>query len=147
MELLARAFIPKKIESQNKFAFSGCKTFYSKKHKRNMQINFRYIAYRDSWYKALLLLGQPKSKCTKNEKRLIEIISVRKRRLDDGNLRGGAKPIPDGLTKLGWIYDDSDLYIKSSYSQVTCSQSELYDKEMTIIKIYSLTEQEYKDYK
>lgn len=60
----------------------------------------------------------------KREKKLIKIISYRKRLLDYGNLVGGAKPIPDALVALGWLWDDSPEWSEVVYEQVKVKNGE-----------------------
>lgn len=55
-----------------------------------------------------------------------------KRELDYGNMVGGCKPILDILKKLGYIWDDSPMFIKEKYLQAKNIYS---DSSDTIIKI------------
>jgi hypothetical protein len=48
---------------------------------------------------------------TPKEKRTVNIISYRKRRLDPDNFEGGLKPLIDALKKRNLIYDDHEKYI------------------------------------
>lgn len=95
-----RWFIPKKIESQNKFAYSHWRKY--QKYARQWEDSIGWIM-RDSTLPASF--------------RNIYILSIRKRLIDEGNLVGGAKPLPDALKKFGWIVDDSPKWCKIKYEQ------------------------------
>lgn len=97
---MASYFIPKKIESQNKFQYS---------HWR------KYSKYKKNWHWAIrLILGTSKNK---TDKKHIKIMSIRSHMLDEGNLIGGCKPIPDALQSFGFIVDDSPNWVKIDYEQ------------------------------
>jgi hypothetical protein len=92
-----------KVESQNKSTFGHWRT---------------YRRYRDKWLVALrnrLVPRHARPDCPME----LRITSVRQRLLDDGNLVGGAKPIPDCLVRLGYIHDDSPKWLKVAYEQLT----------------------------
>lgn len=71
---------------------------------------------------ALALMGERSSLygASTRDRRHVTIKSIRPRRIMDvANLVGGAKPVPDALTKCGLIYDDSDEYVSIEYHQDT----------------------------
>ena len=73
-------------------------------------------------------------------KRLIKITSVKKgRHYDHANLVGGAKPIPDVLKALNWIFDDSPKWCIVDHFQVKPAKGE---QEGTWIEIYEEIEDE-----
>jgi len=65
----------------------------------------------------------------REEKKDVEIVSHRSRRLDKDNLYGGAKQLIDALTYFGLIKDDSPKYCNLTVSQ------ELSNNEKTVITI------------
>ena len=84
--------------------------FYKKKYSFKSLNNFTH-AHWSTWFKYNKLwkrdLGYVVGHGDSPEiKREVIITSVRKRDLDEDNLKGGAKPIPDCLKKMGWIKDD-----------------------------------------
>lgn len=134
LTLIEAVAIPFKTLSQNKFQHTGV-TVYSKKKKRNIKFNKAYMVYRDTIYDLLALyLGSPKKKAGKADLRMVDIISARGRMLDDGNLDGGAKPWLDGLTRLGWIYDDARSYCRCRLDQI--QMPKIY--RCTIIRIWAV---------
>ena len=93
--------IERQIPSQNEFQYSGWRKY---RRERNM------------WYTLLrskLIPRQPVDR-----KMAAIIVSYRPRLLDMGNLVGGAKPIPDGLKRLGYIRDDSPEWFTAEYRQI-----------------------------
>lgn len=111
--VIAAWTIPRRIESQNKFQWR----------------HWRYYAtYRKSWGKVLALIA---GRSTCEEFRRVRITSHRVRLLDEGNLVGGAKPIPDALVALGWLVDDSRQWCKVEYVQTRCAKKD----ERTVIEI------------
>jgi hypothetical protein len=53
------------------------------------------------------------------------IISYRTHLLDFANLVAGAKPIPDILKTLGYIYDDAPRYFSCVYEQHQCPAAQV----------------------
>lgn len=66
------------------------------------------------------------------EPRFVEIalLSYRIRLCDYANLVGGAKPIPDALILLGYLWDDSPRWFKASYEQHQVAKGD----ERTVIR-------------
>lgn len=96
--------IRRRIPSQNA---------YSNKH-----FKFGKSAYakeRDHWHALLRAAVRPKEPPTHKVNMVIK--SYRNRLVDDANLRGGAKAIPDCLIKLGYLKDDSVKWFFSDYEQ------------------------------
>jgi hypothetical protein len=97
-------FIPEeraKLESQNKTQWAHWTAYHH---------------YATKWRNALTLcLGRCSS--PPDGKMKVTIASFRSRLLDQGNLVGGAKPIPDALKHLGWIKDDTPDLVDIAYSQ------------------------------
>lgn len=139
MRLLKEAYLPIEIKSQNAFQWS---------HWR------KYAGYKNRLFKTLRLFlgsgdiseeeytveaGQLKKhrKVCKREKRRVEIIRIKKqgqRDFDDANLRGGAKPIPDGLKEFGWLVDDSNEWVHVDYDQKT--QKEMNCPPGAVVRVY-----------
>ena len=77
----------------------------------------KYHAIKKSWLYALrAALGTAPATLGRSPRR-VEIIAWRSREMDYANLVGGAKPIPDALTRLGWLVDDSPQWMVCSYEQ------------------------------
>ena len=86
----------------------------------------RYRKYKQDW---LLLITSIFGQGHHHEKPRTIRLTVRhdsKRKLikDYGNLVGGAKPVPDCLTKLGWLKDDSMQWFWCDYRQEVCTGKE-----------------------
>ncbi len=112
--MIVRAKIPRKIRSRNEF-MRGSK--------------WKYINEKKAWLHNMhYILGSPSSPPIGMAYCLIE--SVRGRLLDEDNLIGGAKPIPDCLKQLGFIKDDRPGTFKCKYVQRLKNKGE---KEHTII--------------
>jgi hypothetical protein len=103
--------------------------------------NPKYQAYNKKCYNMMsLMLGRPDRGYNKNTKKFVRIIRYyNTRRYDQGNLEGGAKPIPDALKKLGWIKDDFVEYYKGECTEkkadVTGTMLLLYDYEPMLINV------------
>lgn len=52
----------------------------------------------------------------------IHIISYRNRFVDQANLIGGSKPLPDALVRLGYLRDDSLKWMEATYQQIKCTK-------------------------
>jgi len=120
--MIKECFIPKKVESLNKFIFgAGSRIIVSSRTKR-FTINRAYTKYRNSWYNNIFALIQtPDQKC--QSKAIVEITFYKKgQKYDFENFVGGCKPILDALTKLGWIVDDNDKWIEVKYAQLSAKQ-------------------------
>jgi hypothetical protein len=99
--------IPRKVPSQNNTQY---------RHWR------AYTKERDIWFTLLRAQLPPRNPPTVRMK--LTIRSYRAKHLDYGNLVGGAKPIPDGLVRLGYIKDDSPTWLDSAYHQEIVPKSE-----------------------
>lgn len=88
----------------------------------------KYTAERDIWYALLRCRLVPKAPA---ETRLMKvgIVSYRVRLLDLTNLWAGAKPVPDGLKRLGYLVDDSPKWCDLTVTQQKCIKAE----ERTVI--------------
>ena len=74
-----------------------------------------YAKERDMWF---LLLRQALVPRAREQRKVSLVIrSYRTRLCDAANLVGGAKPIPDALIRLGYLYDDSPRWMQCSYEQ------------------------------
>lgn len=75
-----------------------------------------YRKYRIKWHTALkiYLYQRPEPQ---DRKMLVRIISLRGRLLDEGNLIGGCKPIPDILQRMNYLKDDNPKWVKVYYDQ------------------------------
>ena len=100
-----RLTIKRGILSQNHF-----------NNKRGMGAKFAYSADRDDWMVWLRTGLTPKARVQQHTR--IRIESYRARLLDDANLRGGAKPIPDCLIRLGYLWDDHPKWMHADYFQL-----------------------------
>ncbi len=74
-----------------------------------------YAKERDLWFVLLRRALVPKPR----ERRRVSLVirSYRTRLCDAANLVGGAKPIPDALIRLGYLYDDSPQWMQCAYEQ------------------------------
>ena len=124
--VLVWAKIPRRLESDNKFKWSPW---------------YVYESYKKSWYRALgLMFGAPKPNqsvsvlqtAMPTPKRGVLILSLRRRQLDQGNLVGGAKPIPDWLVKALWLVDDDPDNVEVCYAQRKVSRLE---DELTVVAV------------
>ena len=97
---LVHAEIPFKVESLNKFTTGHWRKWHAYKKKLQNALSFR-IGWGD----------KPETM------RYLKIESVRTRLLDDDNLRGGAKPIPDIFEKKHWIKNDTINFVHVTYEQ------------------------------
>lgn len=93
--------LTRKVESSNKFQW---------RHWRF------YANYNKAWLRELT--QALKANVTAERFHRVHIVSYRKMMLDDANFRGGCKPIPDSLKKLGYIVDDNDKELLVTYQQV-----------------------------
>ena len=116
MKSVAAMEVPKLIQSNNNFVRAHWT---------------RYQKYKKEWFEVIgwLLRRRPSPP---DRKMRIVITSRRKILLDDDNLRGGAKPIPDALKKLNIIRDDSPEWFQAEYRQEISAQ------ESTTIEIYEV---------
>jgi len=97
-----RWFVPQKIESDNKFKFAAKW--------------WAYRRYASRWYHILsMVIASAPLEVTSYAR--VRIHSLRARLLDEGNLVGGAKPIPDYLVKAGWLVDDCPEWCRVTYTQ------------------------------
>jgi hypothetical protein len=74
-----------------------------------------YTKERDHWLILLRAQLRPITRTTYPVRAVIH--SLRGRLLDYGNLVGGAKPIPDALVRLGYLYDDAPRWFTCDYFQ------------------------------
>jgi hypothetical protein len=74
-----------------------------------------YTTERDAWF--ILLRAQLPPRQPVAEPVRIVLHSFRTRLVDFANLVGGAKPIPDGLIRLGYLKDDSPRWFACDYHQ------------------------------
>lgn len=96
--------IPKRIESQN---------VYNQWHWSKRAGNGRN-SEKMSWYWSIL------SACGKRLRKpyfAVYILSFRKRLVDDGNLKGGCKPLVDAIVDAGLLKDDDVKSCKIHYYQ------------------------------
>ena len=70
---------------------------------------------RDAWYALLRVQIVPREPV--KVPREMRITSYRKVLIDYGNLVGGAKMLPDGLIKLGYLWDDKPQWLTCEYLQ------------------------------
>lgn len=115
---MIRIVIPRPIQSQNAF------------HYRHWR---KYTQDRNNWLLYLRYYLPPRYAPPSHHVRLT-IISHRTRFLDDANLRGGAKAIPDSLKRLNYLRDDSIKWMHCDYEQRKCKQTE----QRTEIVIHNL---------
>lgn len=95
-----RLVIHRRIPSQNKSQYAHWSS---------------YCTERDTWF--VLIRAQLPPRQPVDQPIRIALRSYRTRLVDYANLVGGAKPIPDILTRLGYIYDDSPRWFYCEYSQ------------------------------
>lgn len=81
-----------------------------------------YVREREAWF--LLLRAQLPPRRPPEHPVRIALRSYRLRLVDFANLVGGAKPIPDALTRLGWIRDDHPRWFFCDYSQIQVPRAE-----------------------
>lgn len=81
-----------------------------------------YVKERDFWLALLRVQLRPRLHRPDHAVRC-RVVSLRVRLLDYGNLVGGAKPIPDGLKRLGYIHDDSPAWFTCAYEQQRVPQA------------------------
>jgi hypothetical protein len=93
----------------------------------------KYARERDTWMALLRAQLTPRNPPT--VKMRMRIHTYRKRKLDYGNLVGGAKPIPDCLVRLGYLKDDSPDWMECAYAQTVVPKGE----ERTDIEIWPAT--------
>ena len=123
--LIISKFIPKKIESLNKFI-----------NRRGRSGNYAYKKYRNAWFIAIGYIMRTNQEIV-DDYRYVEIVRYCKRKIRDyENLCGGGKPLPDGLVKYGWLKDDSMKWAKIDYTQELIGKSG--HEEGTQISIYKL---------
>jgi len=90
-------------------------------NKRGMMGSLVYKRERDVWY--CLLRAALRPKVAPEHLVRVRIISFRSQLLDFGNLVGGAKAIPDGLTILGYLKDDKPKWFHCDYEQRKCPRA------------------------
>jgi len=98
-------------------------------NKRGIMGSMVYKKERDVWYALLRAALKPKDRPIHLVQ--VKIISFRSSLLDFGNLVGGAKMIPDGLIKLGYLFDDAPAWFYCEYEQRKCPRN----SECTIIHL------------
>ena len=103
---LVNIFIQKKIESGNKYTYQfgrgAC---------------WAYKKYKDGWEAILgYVMGSPQTPC--EVKRVVKILSIRKRLIDEDNLRMGCKCVVDAVKRLGWLKDDSPKWVEITVRQI-----------------------------
>ena len=81
-----------------------------------------YAKERDVWY--VLLRAQLPPRLSPEVPVRMALRSYRSRLVDFANLVGGAKPIPDGLIRLGYLKDDSPRWFHCDYVQTTVPKAE-----------------------
>ncbi|MBA3938210.1 MAG: hypothetical protein H0X38_12160 [Planctomycetes bacterium] len=81
-----------------------------------------YTRERDTWF--ILLRAQLPPRDPPAYPVRMYLRSYRNRLIDFANLVGGAKPIPDGLVKLGYLRDDSPRWFTCDYLQFQVPKSE-----------------------
>jgi hypothetical protein len=81
-----------------------------------------YAKERDLWY--LLLRAVLPPRLPPEVPVRLALRSYRTRLVDFANLVGGAKPIPDGLVRLGYLKDDSPRWFHCDYCQLQVPKSE-----------------------
>ena len=90
-------------------------------NKRGMGGSLAYKRERDVWY--CLLRAALRPKVAPEHLVRVRIISFRSQLLDFGNLVGGSKMIPDGLTILGYLKDDKPKWFHCDYEQRKCPRA------------------------
>lgn len=98
--------IPGKVESLNKL------------HGMHWAARRRY---NQTWF-AKMVLAAGRNHTPAKGKRWVTFTVSRARRLDFTNMVGGLKPVEDGLTKLGWIENDTPDLIQATYNQRLCKK-------------------------
>lgn len=81
-----------------------------------------YAKERDLWF--MLLRAELTPRPPPDEPVRLVLRSYRTRLVDYANLVGGAKPIPDGLVRLGWLRDDSPRWFHCDYFQFQVGKAE-----------------------
>lgn len=74
-----------------------------------------YTKERDAWMVLMRVQLRPIRRVVVPMRAVIH--SLRGRLVDYGNLVGGAKPIPDALVRLGYLYDDNPRWFTCDYQQ------------------------------
>lgn len=112
--------VPKKIQSLNKYMYKKATgSFWQIKKEKEL------------WEKLLrYTISTPAGICT--QKRVLKIVSIRKKLLDYDNLVGGSKIIIDALRKMGWMVDDNDQWLAREYIQ---RKKEKNEEERTILEL------------
>jgi len=100
---LIKKYFPLDVLSGNKFTY---------------RTRFTYVNYRNKWYRELLVLSLRSRKRVKRRVEIVRYIPKGCREYDLGNFIQGCKPIPDGLIKRGYIWDDSPKWVDISYKQI-----------------------------
>ncbi len=99
--------VPRRVPSQNRSQYSHWNA---------------YRKERDAWFVLLRRHLPPRAPVSVPVRLLIQ--SFRTRLIDYANLVGGAKPIPDGLVRLGYLKDDSPEWFTCSYEQHKVTKEE-----------------------
>ena len=82
-----------------------------------MYAHFRkYMQERDAWMITLRVRLRPRTPPTGKVR--IRITSRRGKLLDFGNFVAGCKPIPDCLSRMGYLRDDKPRFFECEYVQV-----------------------------
>jgi len=89
--------------------------------------------YKETWMAAVGFHWHRQSK-KPDVRRMVTIVSHRRKILDDDNLRTGCKPLVDVLVELNLLRDDSPEWVKVFYVQHTISHNPE-DKPYTQITI------------
>lgn len=76
-----------------------------------------YMKVRDEWMVYLRVRLAPRAR-PPAVKTFLRITSRRGRLIDYANFIGGAKPIPDCLTRLNYIHNDSPAWFECDYHQL-----------------------------
>lgn len=99
--------VRRRIPSQNAAQYSHWRT---------------YTKERDTWF--ILLRAQLPPRRPPEHPIRMQLRSYRTRLVDYANLVGGAKPIPDGLIRLGYLKDDSPRWFHCDYFQSQVAKAE-----------------------
>lgn len=115
-----------KVESYNKYRYAGWQKVYGYKKKwdKILGLIIHSNPHSDYVYEKKRAFPKTAAGTVDTSKKHLTIISIRKRLItDEDNLRAGTKPIPDCLTRMGWLYDDADQYTKIDVKELKVSES------------------------